>query len=66
MHSGGTDMENENLETEEIAIAAYNKIDALLDLLIKKGVITEEEFDEAEEALLEELEGEDDEDEEEY
>ena len=59
-------MENENLETEEIAIAAYNKIDALLDLLIKKGVITEEEFDEAEEALLEELEGEDDEDEEEY
>ena len=61
-------MENENLETEEIAIAAYNKIDALLDLLIKKGVITEEEFDEAEEALLEELEGEEDEDddEEEY
>lgn len=54
--------DDENLDTEEIALAAYNKIDALLDLLIKKGVITEEEFDDAEEALWEELEGEEDED----
>ncbi len=57
--------DHENLDTEEVAIAAYNKIDALLDLLIKKGIITEEEFDEAEEALWEELEGEEDEDDEE-
>ncbi len=57
--------DHENLDTEEIAVAAYNKIDALLDLLIKKGIITEEEFDEAEEALWEELEGEEDDDEDE-
>ena len=53
---------NENLDTEEIAVAAYNKIDALLDLLIKKGIITEEEFEDAEEALWDELEHEDEED----
>lgn len=65
-------MAHEDLDTEEIAVAAYNKIDALLDLLIKKGIISEEEFEEAEEALWEELENNDedendeDEDEEEY
>jgi len=54
-------MEKEdNLETEEIAVAAYNKIDALLDLLVKKGIISEKEFEDAEEALWEELEGQED------
>lgn len=57
--------EHEDLDTEEIAVAAYNKIDALLDLLIKKGIITEEEFEEAEEALWEELEEQEDDDEDE-
>ena len=32
------DHEHEDLDTEEIAVAAYNKIDALLDLLIKKKI----------------------------
>jgi len=57
---------NEDLDTEEIAVAAYNKIDALLDLLIKKKIITEEEFEEAEEALWEELEHSDDEERDEH
>ncbi|MDP3728337.1 MAG: hypothetical protein Q8R18_02675 [bacterium] len=56
---------HEDLDTEEIAVAAYNKIDALIDLLIKKGIISEEEFEEAEEALWEELEANNDEEDEE-
>ena len=51
----------ENLDTEEIAVAAYNKIDALLDLLIKKKIITEQEYDEAEQALWDELESDEEE-----
>ncbi len=34
----------EEFTTEELAFAAHDKIDALLDLLIKKKLITEEEF----------------------
>ncbi|HIH15549.1 MAG: hypothetical protein QT08_C0020G0017 [archaeon GW2011_AR17] len=56
------DHEHEDLDTEEIAVAAYNKIDALLDLLIKKKIISEEEFEDAEEALWEELEADTDDD----
>lgn len=55
----------ENLDTEEIAVAAYNKIDALLDLLIKKKIITEKEYEDAEQALWDELESDSDDDEEE-
>jgi len=36
-------------------------VDALIGLLIKKGIITEEEFDEAEETLLDEIDEDDDE-----
>lgn len=52
--------DNDGMDTEEIAVAAYNKVDALLDLLIKKKIISQEEYDEAEDALWEELEGEED------
>jgi uncharacterized protein HemY len=53
---------HEDLDTEEIAVAAYNKIDALLDLLIKKKVITEEEYEDAEQALWDELENQEEDD----
>ena len=53
----------ESLDTEEIAVAAYNKIDALLDLLIKKRIITEGEYEDAEQALWDELESDSDEEE---
>ncbi|MBI5797337.1 hypothetical protein HZA98_00350 [Candidatus Woesearchaeota archaeon] len=52
--------DNDGMDTEEIAVAAYNKVDALLDLLIKKKIISQEEYDEAEDSLWEELEGEED------
>ena len=54
----------EHLDTEEIAVAAYNKIDALLDLLIKKKVISEQEYEDAEQSLWDELESDTDDEEE--
>jgi len=51
-HEEEHEFDNHEMDTNETAIAAYNKVDALIDLLIKKGIITEEEFDEAEEALF--------------
>ncbi|MDP3918379.1 MAG: hypothetical protein Q8Q35_00545 [Nanoarchaeota archaeon] len=54
-------VEDEELDTEDIAVSAYNRIDALIELLVKKGIITEEEIDDMEDQLLEE---EDDEEEE--
>lgn len=36
--------QEEEFSTEEIAVAANDKVDILLDLLVKKGVITEEEY----------------------
>jgi hypothetical protein len=44
------------MSPQEIAIASYNKVDALIDLLVKKKIITEKEFEEAEDALWKELE----------
>lgn len=37
-------MENEELTTEELTFAAHDKIDALIDILIEKNIITEEEL----------------------
>ncbi len=51
----------EKFDTEEIAIASYNKIDALIDLLIKKKIITEGEYEDAEQSLWDELEANNDE-----
>lgn len=45
-----TDQEEE-ISTEEIASIAYNRLDALIQVLIKKKILTEEEIDTAEEAL---------------
>ena len=51
-------VEEEEINTENVAVDAYNRIDALVELLIKKGIITEQEIDDMEDALLEEFEGE--------
>jgi len=57
-------MEDENqgtMDTEEIAVAAYNRVDALIDLLVKKKLITKQEFEDAEEELWDELENQEEE-----
>ena len=46
-------MEEEKMTTEELAKHNENQIDALLALLIKKGIITEEEFEKEFEDLFE-------------
>lgn len=45
------DLEDE-MSTEEIAVAAYNRAEALIQLLIKKGIITEKEYDIIEDELF--------------
>lgn len=55
--SSRMEKDDQTMDTEEIAVSAYNKVDALIDLLVKKKIITREEYDEAEDALWEELEG---------
>jgi hypothetical protein len=51
------------MDTHDIAIAAYKRADALIELLIRKGVISEEEYDKMEDELMEEDHFEDDEEE---
>ncbi len=46
------EFDEHEMDVSETAIAAYNKVDALIELLIKKGIITEEEYDKAEEELF--------------
>tara|TARA_Y100000310_G_scaffold343882_1_gene453675 strand:+ start:1283 stop:1675 length:393 start_codon:yes stop_codon:yes gene_type:complete len=58
--------DDQELDTDEVAAAAYNRVDALIELMVRKGLITEEELDAIEEELLEEdedeyLEGEEEE-----
>lgn len=48
------DEEGEEMGIEELAVHADDKIDALVNLLVRKGVITEEEFDKEYEAVVEE------------
>ncbi|MFH1972769.1 MAG: hypothetical protein ABIJ18_04810 [archaeon] len=50
----------EDMDVEDVAYEAHHKIDALLDLLVKKGVITEDEFEEQIDKLVEEMEDDDD------
>jgi len=37
--------DEEDLDTDELAERADDKVDVLIDLLVEKGVITEEEFE---------------------
>jgi len=52
----------EELSTEDVAYEAHHKVDALIDLLIKKNVISDEEFSEQIEKLVEEMEGDEEDD----
>ena len=45
---------SEELTTEELAQHADDKVDALINLLIKKKIITEEEFEKSFDELFEE------------
>ena len=45
---------HEEMNVEEVAHHADDKVDALLELLIKKGVITEDEFNKEYDDLFEE------------
>ena len=54
MRTWGTEMEeDETMSTEDMAEQADNKVDALVNLLVKKGLITEEEFEKAFDDLFE-------------
>ncbi|MBR9676323.1 hypothetical protein GOV05_04915 [Candidatus Woesearchaeota archaeon] len=46
--------EHEVLGAEELALGAHDKVDALIDLLIKKGVFKEEEYSNQIKELLKE------------
>ena len=46
--------ENKECDEEDLAQNADDKVDALINLLIKKGLITEEEFDKELDDLYEE------------
>tara|TARA_Y100000310_G_scaffold226796_1_gene228998 strand:- start:2383 stop:2733 length:351 start_codon:yes stop_codon:yes gene_type:complete len=53
-------MEEEHQEGEaDLMYEAHAKVDALIDLLVKKGIINEDEYDSAVEKLLTDLEGDD-------
>jgi hypothetical protein len=45
---------DDDVDIEEVAVAAYNRIDALVELMIKKGMITETELDLMEDSLVDE------------
>lgn len=57
---GHDDCGCEDMSAEDVANYADDKVDALIDLLIKKGVITEEEFKDQYEALFDEEDSEKD------
>jgi polyhydroxyalkanoate synthesis regulator phasin len=46
-------MTEEDMSTEDVAEHADDKVDALIKLLVKKGVITEEEYEREFEDLFE-------------
>ena len=50
--------EDEELDTDELAERADDKVDVLIDLLVEKGVITEEEFEKKYDELFGDEEGE--------
>jgi len=49
----------EDMDAEDVAYEAHHKIDALIDLLVKKGIISEAEFEEQIDKLVEEMEKDD-------
>jgi hypothetical protein len=54
VHEEEYNLENdEDVDIEEVAVAAYNRVDALVELLVKKGIITETEIDLMEDSMVE-------------
>ena len=49
-------VEEEDLSTEDVAYEAHHKVDALIDLLVKKGLINNDEFEQQIDNLIEEME----------
>lgn len=43
-------------DIENLTYEAHHKVDALIDLLIKKGIISEKEYEDQVEKLIDELE----------
>ena len=58
-------MEENNVTELDLIYEAHDKVDVLIELLIEKGVITLEEYNEKLEAYIDKLESEADEDSEE-
>lgn len=59
-------MEDYQDSDADLMYEAHAKVDALIDLLVKKGIINEEEYDKEVEKLLTDLEADDEEDDEEH
>jgi len=55
-HSEDEFVEDEDLDVQETAEYADDKVDALINLLVKKGIITEAEFDAEYDELYEQVE----------
>ena len=64
-HEENIEFHEEEMDTHEIAATAYNRVDALIELLIRKGMISEDEYDRIEEELYSENFDEEDEEEDE-
>ena len=54
--------EEDEMDTEDVAYEAHHKVDALIDLLIKKNVITDGEFEEQISKLVDEMAAQEEED----
>jgi len=55
------DYVEEEMNSEDVAYEAHHKVDALIDLLVKKGVISNDEYDTQIDELIEEMEGDEEE-----
>lgn len=52
-------MEDDEMSFEDLALMANDKVDALIDLLIEKKIITEKEFDDKMEEVLSDIDDDD-------
>ncbi|MBT3984934.1 hypothetical protein HOD38_03340 [archaeon] len=49
-------VDEEEVSVEDVAYEAHHKVDALIDLLIKKNIITNSEYDEQIDSLISDME----------
>ena len=52
--------DDDEFTVEDVAYDAHNKVDALVQLLVRKGILTEDEVDAEVDRLIEDLEDDDD------